>query len=271
MIHERIGVLKYPVALLKAIVHRVRRSLGPTPGKTVFIEFDGQRMEGDPSGGGILGEIFAKGYHEFAATQCMKRAVKAGMTVIDVGADKGYNTLLAAKRVGAQGTVHAFEPKASARAQIERNLHINGYHNVIIHDVGLFDEEKYLTFEGSRLADVSSPGDGGVHCVPFDTFALQHPFGRLGFVKIDVEGAELNVLKGMQRALARDKPDLLVEVHPDQMRSFGFSVGDLIRFLSDTGYRWTQLMISRSLMRKIVSGTSTFKVRLHCRAATGAR
>lgn len=107
--------------------------------------------------------------------------------------------------------------------------------------------------------------------MPFITFSLEHPFGRLGFVKIDVEGAELNVLKGMRQALARDMPDLLVEVHPAQMKSFGFSVGDLIRFLSETGYRWTQLMISRGLLREIVSGKSSFKVRLHCRAASAAR
>jgi len=136
MIRERIGVLKYPFALLEAIVHRVRRSFAPAPDGNVLIEFDGQRMEGNSSKGGILGEIFTKGYHEFAATQCMKRAVKAGMTVLDVGADKGYNTLLAAKRVGARGAVHAFEPMAAARARLERNVQINGYHNVVIHDVG---------------------------------------------------------------------------------------------------------------------------------------
>ena len=239
-------------------MHRLRRGFRAIPDSRMRIEFDGQFIEDIPSFDGVTREIFSSGYHEFAATQCMKRAVKSGMTVLDVGAERGYNTLLAAKRVGDHGMVHAFEPSANARPLLERNVQLNGYKNIAIYDIALFDQEKCMAIEDSALGRVASPDDGGVRCVPFDTLSKERAFGRIGFVKIDVEGAELNVLRGMRQTLIRDMPDLLIEVHPVKMKSFGCSVSDLTRFLIDVGYRWDQLMISRGLLREIIARQINF-------------
>jgi FkbM family methyltransferase len=271
MIRKRIGALKHPLALLRALVHRVRRLGIRPPDRTMPIPFDGQVILGNPSIGGILEGIYLRGYHEFAATACMKQRVKRGMTVIDVGADKGYNTLLAARRVGASGKVHAFEPLERAREQLIRNLAANGYSNVVIHDVALFDEDKHLAMSGSRLAGGDATSVDRVHCVPFDSLPAAVATARIGFVKIDVEGAEFNVLKGMRRMLARDRPEILVEVHPPQLRTFGYSVAALVSFLESLGYEPRPLMITRGLFRAIVAGELDFKCRLDCRATRAVR
>ncbi len=107
----------------------------------VTLRFDGQFMRGHPLQPGIEAEIYAWGFHEFAATQCMKRAIRPRMVVVDAGGERGYNTLLGAKRVGPRGRVLVFERREDVLGLLQANVAANGYANVTVRRLALSGAE----------------------------------------------------------------------------------------------------------------------------------
>ena len=176
-------------------------------------------------------------------SKLLRRLVEAGMAVADVGANVGYFTMLSAGLVGAQGVVHGFEPTPEVCSLLLRNVLANGFQNVQIHETALADyvgDAKFfyypnnsdenslrqLTEDTSRVIDVK--------VTTLDALFADSST-RLSFVKIDVEGAELSVLKGARRLLASHRPLVLFEVSRHQEK-YGVSGGDLAAFMKDFGY-----------------------------------
>ncbi len=166
------------------------------------------------------------------------------MTVFDIGADIGYYSLLLAKLVGPTGLVFSFEPIPKAKWYLDKNIEMNGLDNVRSFDFALFDEpgvaclEAPLTLSKINLSKKKLSGkDIQVEMKVFDEWKAKGELNRVDLVKLDVEGAELNVLRGMKATLQNQKPAILVEVHSQELKSFGFSPSDLIEFLSEFGYQ----------------------------------
>jgi len=82
-----------------------------------------------------------------------------------------------------------------------------------------------------------SGNDIQVEMKMFDEWKLKEEIDNVDLVKLDVEGSELNVLKGMKNTLQSQHPKILIEIHPQQLKSFGFSPSDVIEFLSKFGYK----------------------------------
>jgi len=167
------------------------------------------------------------------------------MTVLDVGADIGYYTLLFAKRVGEAGRVIAFEPIPSARDKIEANIRLNKYHNVTVCEKALFSGSGKAVLEDpfrlSRLNTGKTASEGNdieIQMVTFDEYGALLELSRLDLVKIDVEGAEVDVLMGMQKTINAYRPSLLIEIHPTQIMHFGHSVEKLLNLLKNMGYSY---------------------------------
>jgi FkbM family methyltransferase len=191
-----------------------------------------------------MGTLFAQGLpYEPETDELFRRVIEAGMDVADVGANIGYFTLLSAKLVGAQGVVHSFEPTPKVYALLLRNVDVNGFQNVQVHETALADyvgEARFfcypnrsdqnslrqLTGETSRVLDV--------RVTTLDALFADSS-RKLSFIKIDVEGAEFSVLKGARRLLASHRPLVLFEVSHHQQKH-GVSGGDLAAFLKDFGY-----------------------------------
>lgn len=87
------------------------------------------------------------------------------------------------------------------------------------------------------MVTVPTGNDIHVEVKVFDEWRLEEMIGNVDLIKIDVEGAELNVLRGMKSTLQNYHPGILVEVHPQQLESFGFSSSAVIEFLSEFGYQ----------------------------------
>jgi FkbM family methyltransferase len=164
----------------------------------------------------------------------LERSLKPGMTVIDVGANVGYMALLAAKTVGAGGTVIAIEPDPGNAELLTANVERNGYRNVLIQRCAVGSEPGTAQLYRSawnmgnhRL----NPGAGGqaiAHeaiAVPVrtvDAIVADNRLSRVDVIKMDVEGYEPGVLGGMTSTLARFKPVILTEFWPYGMRDAGF-------------------------------------------------
>ena len=170
--------------------------------------------------------------------------LRPGSTVIDVGANIGVITAYAAMRVGSAGVVVAIEPAADNLEVLAANLRRNNLTNVRIVDsaAGRRRESRpfYLRgdvsavnslFPESCYAHVTATAE--VRVVPVDDLVE----GGADLVKIDVEGAELDVLAGMPRLLAQRGIHLVVEWHPVLQQAAGYAPDALPRLLLDGGFR----------------------------------
>ena len=171
--------------------------------------------------------MFLQGVWEPEVTEYICPRMAIGMTMIDIGADIGYYTLFFARRVGKPRRVIAFEPSPSAREMLERNIRLNNYGNVTVCDFALFSRNGWVILESPRELSRINPSKNShvingieIQTRVFDECVSEFSIHRMDLVKIDVEGAELDVLRGMRHALEKYHPALLVEVHPDNLGYF---------------------------------------------------
>ena len=174
-------------------------------------------------------------------------AIGEGDVVWDVGAFVGLYTVLSAKRAGACGTVCAFEPESWAFDVLCRNIRLNRLQNVraLRFALGADNSQAQLflnrddpgvvgSMERSAKHQCGQPITvrRGDHLVAAGEAPVPH------LVKIDVEGAEYQVILGMQDVLRRPECRLiLLEVHSDDLPRFGATVEDLVRILDQSGFQ----------------------------------
>jgi len=169
---------------------------------------------------------------------------------VDVGAHIGFFTMQMASVVGATGHVFSFEPLAANADLLERSLAENRYADRVTFAraaVGARDGTATLTFPPETLnsggayllRDGTEPLHGNL-AAPIPIVALDDAVTRrpVRFIKIDVEGAEPQVLRGARRLLREDRPTILSELHPTQLdRASGTSAAAFLREIGEIGYR----------------------------------
>jgi FkbM family methyltransferase len=140
----------------------------------------------------------------------------AGDVLYDLGANIGFYSTIAARLVGAEGRVYAFEPHPDSAATARRNASLNGFGNIEIVQAAVSARRGRRSLQ---LADSSAShrlGDGpgiDVDVLDVDGWAAEHNARPPTVVMIDVEGEELNALAGMHRTLTAHRPIVCVEVH----------------------------------------------------------
>lgn len=173
----------------------------------------------------------------------LRRLIQPGMVVADVGANIGLLTLVMAWSTGPTGKVIAFEPEAVPRANLEKMKHLNGLSWVEVRDQAVGDKPGQLTFHVSDIIGHSSlyalPQTEGSREIQVQVVRLDDvaPQGRLDVVKIDVEGAELDVLAGMSGVIAAN-PDLAIvaEFGPEHLERVGQTPAQWFRAFGDAGF-----------------------------------
>lgn len=217
-------------------------------GYTTVVSFDrGQQITLDLDDW-IAYQIFLTGFYDVETnhTRFFRRLVREGMVVIDVGAHIGYYTLQAAVRVGERGQVHAFEPVSYSFSRLTENIRVNGLANVSAHRCVVRDRagiaDVHVADAWNRGASGFTPPEnvsGLVERVPavtLDEYAKSAGLAAVDLVKIDVEGAEMAVLKGMSRLLEQPRLQLLIEVKEGHLKSQGSSPEELLNYLSRAGF-----------------------------------
>ncbi|MBK9120621.1 MAG: FkbM family methyltransferase [Phycisphaerales bacterium] len=171
------------------------------------------------------------------------RLLRPGDHVVDVGANIGYFTFAAAHLVGPDGRVTAFEASPYMLPALRANAALNGSAPVEIHGVAVSDEHGEAEFHAAppthtglsslrKIADAS--GTYRVPTLPLDALLDRLPPVRL--VKLDVEGAEVRVLRGMRRLVERDRPFIVSEMNDQYLRELGASAAELFALLQEAGY-----------------------------------
>lgn len=188
----------------------------------------------------IARSIYLTGMWEPEVTGFIQSWLKPGMVVVDVGAHVGYYSLLFAQLVGQDGQVFAFEPIPAVNRCLEQNIILNGFTNVTAFAIALLDVDGTMPIgPKGKLVQTYIPATKApiIETRAFDRWREIWGIDAVDLIKIDVEGAEMNVLLGMEKYIQDFKPALLVEVHPQGVGDFGFSPSIFLEFLSDRCYR----------------------------------
>lgn len=158
---------------------------------------------------------------EAHVTRHLQEVLSPGDHVVDVGGYVGYFTMLAAQTVGAAGKVVTFEPVRDNAATIRRAAETNGFAHVTVEEMALSDRSStgriYVERDaaGSPTSTSSLSGEGGesleVPITTLDAYFAERGLDRLDLVKIDVEGLEEEVVRGMARVMRDLGPELVVE------------------------------------------------------------
>ncbi len=166
--------------------------------------------------------------------------IRKGDVVVDVGASLGVYSLLAAKTVGNDGFVYAFEPDPIRYSKLVENIRINNLRNIKAFDAALSDKEEKIEIlyhhpkEGFKSRVVNA--------IPLDNLRI-----KPNVVKINVDGAEIKVLKGMWKTISNYKPKIICEVHPDEILQMGNDIVELNILLRNLGYVIYKIKTNRSL------------------------
>jgi FkbM family methyltransferase len=188
-----------------------------------LLDLEGFRLAIDLADASVGKPIIHKRTYEPHVTAFMRRQLKPGMNVIDVGANIGYFTILASKLVGDAGTVLAFEPNSENARLILLDVEINNLKNVKVLPIALSSEMGNVYFSthlGSNGGFLSSSTEilQNSRCVVVPTFRLdqisQQP---VDLMKLDVEGAEGLVVEGGWSTIVKNRPIVVSEFSPEML------------------------------------------------------
>ena len=254
----RTGVNRIPGA--STLYHFLNELLWLWPTKSV-TEIEGSKMYVNPRVKGPMRTAF-RGYirscgKEKLTTQIFKQVVKEKDTVVDIGANIGYFTLLAARLVGEGGKVYAFEPEPRNYNMVLKNIALNGYENVVpvqkaVSNVGgtvrlylsskdigahtirqYHDKEQFDEKESGEFVEVES--------ITLDEF-LEDRKHSVDVIKMDIEGAEMAALSGMDRIIRENQNlKMFIEFYPSAIREMGYSPEEFVHKLLNYGFSITAI------------------------------
>jgi FkbM family methyltransferase len=198
--------------------------------------------------------IYWRGAHEWAPVYAIENNIKPGDTVLDIGASQGEYTLRAAKMVGKEGKVIAIEPLSKMFKQLETNINLNTElkKRVTLINTGLAEKEGKMPIYGtSEKAKERGIHEGMPTIYPtenrnqlieeitlkrLDDILEKEKISKVDFIKIDVEGAELSILKGGEETLKKSKPTLLIESNQETFAAAGYTQKIFFDYLKSLGY-----------------------------------
>ncbi len=214
-------------------------------------------------------KIHKRGLYEAETVTLVKTILRRGDTFMDIGAHFGQYTLIASRSVEENGAVYSFEPHPETVQYLRQNVRINGCANVRIINAAVSDKTGEQTFHlGSRSnygasSLVSSIEDSGktaqTRVIKLDDYIKEQNIGAVTLIKADVEGAELNLLRGAEDLLSRkDKPMLILEFNEYTQSRFGQTCHNLAEWLRAHGYRLFRVGPKHGLGEYAVNGIDSY-------------
>ncbi|MCI0707129.1 MAG: FkbM family methyltransferase [Ignavibacteriae bacterium] len=192
---------------------------------------------------------FHNGIYEEFETNLIKKEVKAGDVILDIGANIGYYTLIFARLVGDTGKVFAFEPDPTNFSLLKKNVEINGYKNVILIQKAVSNKSEtlklYLCEDNRGDHRIYDSGDSRqsveIESLVMDEY-FQHNGQKINFIKMDIQGAELRAVSGMANILKQNKSvKIISEFWPYGLTTSGASPVVYLELFTNNGFKLYEL------------------------------
>lgn len=236
---------KFPVLLwLFKYVFSITQKDLPITVKTGY----GKKLVVSARDAGLGLMLRTRGEYEPLLTDYLQSNVKHGDTVVDIGANVGYFTKQLAGLVGKKGKVIGFEPSEINWKYLAKN--VAGHKNVAIEQAALSDVDGVQQFSEDR----ANPGENGLSrkgnlCVKTTTmegWMRANRIQKINLIKIDVEGAEVMVLKGAKTTIRNQKNIVVIcECNPEALQKLGYTNTDLVKALRSCGLKIDEIIDER--------------------------
>lgn len=209
----------------------------------------GMKLYVNPEDKVLSDSLIQDGVWEALETKYVTGIIKKGWTVLDVGANIGYYTLIFSKLVGETGKVFAFEPDPENFALLKRNVEENFCKNVVLVKKALSN----ITGKTKLFIDEENKGDhktydtrDGRKSIIVDSVSLDDFFinfkGKINFIKIDIQGGECLAFLGMKKLLSKQKNiSIISEYWPYGLSNSGINPQDYIMQLRKSCFSLFQL------------------------------
>lgn len=201
---------------------------------------------------------YAQGLYETTIQKTLAEQLSEGGTFYDVGGHIGFVSLIAARLVGESGAVFTFEADPENAERIKQHVLRNGFEQISVIPLAVWSRSGTLRFQRSSelsghnqgavvgtAGETSAPGMVEVNALSLDEFGESHRSPTL--VKIDVEGGEVEVLRGAEHLLSKARPTLICEVHNQGAKEF------IEPYLAERQYSHTWLTPRREYPRHLLA------------------
>ncbi len=256
---RKLGVMHWPpVRFLAEKVYEYVRPKGK-----IQIEAHGNTYALKASDQGITPMLLKQNDYEAEEIQLVKRMIKPGMTVVDIGANIGYYTVIFSKLVGKEGQVFAFEPEPENLDYLHENIAGNHCTNVEVAPIALADKKGQIDFfvpectrSTSSMVASNLIYEKGANKISVATESLDEYLSgkhapQVDFIKIDVQGAESIVFSGAQKVLSQDHLSLMMEFWPFGMKEAGTDIQEYLRMFERHGFSFYETRNTERLLEPI--------------------
>ncbi len=186
--------------------------------------------------------IFWYRAYEETESKWLLNTLSTPVTFIDIGANIGYYSILVAGQNG-QNNVYAFEPSAKNFERLTNNINLNKLQNIITVNKAIGNKNEavklYHTEDnnaGMHTLNAQNNIYETVQQIILDEWVTQQNIGAINYIKMDIEGAEMQALQGMQHILTTQKPTLLIEIANEHLSRFNTNSAAIHAFLQQFGY-----------------------------------
>lgn len=194
----------------------------------------------------VVSGAVALGVYERFEVDLFRQYIKQGMKVVDIGANIGYYTVIAAQRVGSDGVVYAFEPEPENFSFLEQSIQINNFKHVECFRVGISNrkgqEKLFLSKDNKGDHRMYSNGKDNqpstaIEVTSLDVWHAERGLGKIDVIKMDIQGAEGLALDGMRNILQNTQPLVLfTEFWPQGLRDTGFDPRTILENFERYGF-----------------------------------
>ncbi len=227
--------------------HKVKKTRFPE-GRTV-IDMNGIKFPCDLSFGKMAKSMYC-GSFDYEIKRLLLKYLKPGDTFIDVGANVGYFSAVAATKVGSDGQIHAFEPVPGFFQSVQQIKELNPQYQIVLNQCALGDSpSKTKIYENKENMGGHSilkefVGDlieqeHEIDVIRLDDYIEEKGLADISLIKIDTEGYEYPVLLGMQRYFEKtsQRPKIIAEISPKSFAMLGYKLEEFEEYVKRYSYR----------------------------------
>lgn len=234
-----------------------------TEGPTVYVDLR------SAIGRGIL----VRGEFDPAVFVPIRQALEQGGNFLDVGANVGYYSVLAAHLLGSRGRVHAFEIDPRPIRCLHRNSRLAGAGAIVVHEVAIGRAPGYARLHPGRDSGhtraTAANSEAGVRMTSIDEWRRESGVRDIRAIKIDIEGGEFAALQGARQTLVEERPTIVFEMLENAFELGGGSRAEIVAFLESNGYQ--VVVLSGALSPTLVAMPWARPTTFPQRSAAGAR